>query len=396
MEYSFFTVLAAAAQLLMVASFAVGQELHSWNISSSDGGSAAGVGAAAAAGYGSAFNTIDACWRGDSNWADNRKKLAECAIGFGSQTTGGKGGEYYQVTDDGDDCQNPAPGTLRYGVIQMRPLWITFSRDMTITLENELIITSDKTLDGRGANVHIAYGPCLTIQYVDNVIVHGLHIHDCRPGHGGRVRSSTDHIGYRGGSDGDAISVFGSKNIWIDHNTFASCADGLVDVIHGSTAVTISNNYFSNHNKVMLLGHNDGFSADKGMRVTVAFNHFGRGLGQRMPRCRLGYFHVVNNEYEGWTEYAIGGSASPTIISEGNRFTASSSKQVTKRDCKSCPWQNWRWTSVDDSFLDGAYFVQSGQGIDNNNRYGLGVKSTFSPFMTFTAGVLSCSTGGSC
>jgi hypothetical protein len=31
----------------------------------------------------------------------------------------------------------------------------------------------------------------------------------------------------------------------------------------------------------------------------------------------------VNNDYTEWQMYAIGGSESPTILSEGNRFTAS-------------------------------------------------------------------------
>lgn len=39
-------------------------------------------------------------------------------------------------------------------------------------------------------------------------------------------------------------------------------------------------------------------------------------------RCRHGYFHVVNNDYSHWEMYAIGGSAAPTINSQGNRFLA--------------------------------------------------------------------------
>lgn len=39
-------------------------------------------------------------------------------------------------------------------------------------------------------------------------------------------------------------------------------------------------------------------------------------------RCRHGYFHVVNNDYTHWEMYAIGGSANPTINSQGNRFVA--------------------------------------------------------------------------
>ncbi|XP_019257608.1 PREDICTED: putative pectate lyase 2 [Nicotiana attenuata] len=98
------------------------------------------------------------------------------------------------------------------------------------------------------------------------------------------VRSSPEHVGERSASDSDAISVFGSSNVWIDHCYLARATDGLLDVIHASTAVTISNSYFTEHDKVMLLGHNDEYTADRSMKVTVAFNHFGRELVQRMPR----------------------------------------------------------------------------------------------------------------
>ncbi|KAK2981173.1 hypothetical protein RJ640_011839 [Escallonia rubra] len=66
--------------------------------------------------------------------------------------------------------------------------------------------------------------------------------------------------------------------------------------------------------QVMLLGHSDSYVRDKQMQVTIAYNHFGEGLIQRMPRCRHGYFHVVNNDYTHWEMYAIGGSASHTQV----------------------------------------------------------------------------------
>ena len=267
-----------------------------WPVPSASGGGVAAV--AKTTTSSKSWNAIDECWRGDRKWSRDRKRLADCAIGFGSETTGGKAGDFYLVTTNEDDAQDPKPGMLRYGAIQERPLWIYFAHDMTITLRNELLITGDKTLDGRGARVQIAYGPCLTIQYVSNVIVHGLYIHHCKPGKSGRVRSSASHIGYRRGSDGDGISVFGSRNVWIDHNSLASCTDGLIDVIHASSLVTISNNYFFNHNKVMLLGHSDSYVADKAMRVTIAFNHFGPGLVQRMPRfLHFSFFYSPKNLY---------------------------------------------------------------------------------------------------
>ncbi|KAJ0507666.1 putative pectate lyase [Helianthus annuus] len=87
------------------------------------------------------------------------------------------------------------------------------------------------------------------------------------------------------------------------------------------------------------------------MQVTVAYNHFGEGLVQRMPRCRHGYFHVVNNDYTHWEMYAIGCNANPTINSQGNRYLAlddPNAKQVTKR--VTSPWnsEDWKWRSEGD------------------------------------------------
>ena len=105
----------------------------------------------------------------------------------------------------------------------------------------------------------------------------------------------------------------------------------------------------------MLIGHNDGFLRDKNMKVTAMYNHFGPNCNQRMPRylidpphsrnsrhkpgqsyiyelmhtsilCRIrfGYAHVVNNLYQGWTQYAIGrgggGSMNPCVKSQANLF----------------------------------------------------------------------------
>ena len=125
-------------------------------------------------------NPIDDCWKCDPDWPNNRQRLADCAIGFGQYAMGGKNGEYYIVTDSSDDdAVNPRPGTLRYAVIQPQPLWIVFPTNMLIKLSQELIFNSYKTLDGRGANVHISGGGCITLQYISNVIIHNIHIHHC-------------------------------------------------------------------------------------------------------------------------------------------------------------------------------------------------------------------------
>ncbi|XP_043693207.1 probable pectate lyase 18 [Telopea speciosissima] len=351
-------------------------------------------------------NPIDDCWRCDPEWHNytNRKILADCAVGFGRNATGGRDGEFYVVTDpENDDPIDPIPGTLRYAVIQEEPLWIIFEGDMVIRLKDELLFNSFKTIDGRGAKVEIAGGPCITLSYVTNVIIHGIHIHHCKPGGNAMVRKSPNQYGWRNISDGDGISIFSSAHVWIDHCTLSHCHDGLIDVTYGSTSITISNNYMAYHDEVMLMGHSDDFLLDKNMQVTIAFNYFGEGLVQRIPRCRHGYFHIVNNLYSGWEMYAIGGSANPTINSQGNYFIApnsNSTKEVTRRiNSLENEWKEWNWRSIGDLMLNGAFFTSSG---NNNSQNYVKASSMFArpasllTTLNVTAGVLSCQIGYIC
>ncbi|KAL2341312.1 hypothetical protein Fmac_009252 [Flemingia macrophylla] len=322
------------------------------------------------------MNTIDTCWRANTSWASNRQSLADCAIGFGKDALGGKFGDIYEVTDPYDDPIDPKPGTLRYGAIQTEPLWITFAKDMVIMLKNELMVNSYKTIDGRGAKVEIANGPCITIQGVSHVIIHGISIHDCKPGKGGMVRSSPEHVGYREGCDGDGISIFASSNVWIDHCFLARCTDGLIDVIHASTSVTISNNYFTQHDKKECQG--------------------------KTYEVRFGYAHVVNNRYEEWLMYAIGGSADPTIFSESNYFMASNdfaAKQVTKRETSE-KWNTWKWRSFGDELLNGAYFVPSGYGtctpLYSPAQVFSAAQASMVTLLTLNAGPLNCVVDEAC
>uniref|UniRef100_A0A2N9FAB7 Pectate lyase n=1 Tax=Fagus sylvatica TaxID=28930 RepID=A0A2N9FAB7_FAGSY len=352
-----------------------------------------------------ATNPIDRCWRCKKNWANRRKRLAKCVLGFGRKTTGGLRGRYYIVTDPSDnDMINPKPGTLRHAVIQKQPLWIIFAHSMVIKLSQELLLTSDKTIDARGADVHIAYGAGISIQFVNNVIIHGLHIHDTVTKQGGMIRDSVSHMGIRTVSDGDGISIFGSTNIWLDHLSMSNCQDGLIDVVQGSTGITISNSHFTNHNDVMLFGASDTYDGDKVMQITLAFNHFGRGLVQRMPRCRWGFVHVVNNDYTHWLMYAIGGSQHPTIISQGNRFIAPpnlAAKEVTKRHyVAEDEWKSWTWRSEGDLMMNGAFFVQTGNLSKRrpNKRLGM-IKAkpgTFVTRLTRFSGALKCKAGQTC
>ncbi|CAI9118753.1 OLC1v1020357C1 [Oldenlandia corymbosa var. corymbosa] len=128
---------------------------------------------------------------------------------------------------------------------------------MVITLKKELMIRSHKTVDGRGVRVEITRGPCIGIENVKHVIIHGINIHDCRRrvglvqipptlGSRGKVGCSEDEQE----CSGDAVNIKNSSHIWIDHCYLSNCTDGLIDVNHASNNVTISNSRFTNHVKV--------------------------------------------------------------------------------------------------------------------------------------------------
>ncbi|KAL7003461.1 pectate lyase [Sarracenia purpurea var. burkii] len=205
-----------------------------------------------------------------------------------------------------------------------------------------------------------------TNKQVNNVIIHGLQIHHCRSQPPGEVMGPDGKIQQLGHIDGDAIRLVSASKVWLDHNTLYSSQDGLIDVTRGSSNVTISNNWFKNQNKVMLLGHDDGYLRDVNMKVTVAFNRFGPDCHQRMPRVRYGYAHVVNNLYQGWGLYAIGGSMNPSVKSQANLFVApkSGKKEVTWKKNYHHGMSEWKFKSVKDVFENGACFQQTG---DNNS-----------------------------
>ncbi|KAI7738054.1 hypothetical protein M8C21_015212 [Ambrosia artemisiifolia] len=341
-----------------------------------------------------ANNPIDKCWRCKCDWADNRKALAQCVIGFAKGTTGGAAGEIYTVTDPSDeDGVNPKPGTLRYGAAQKNPLWIIFERDMVICLKHTLVVTSDKTIDGRGAKVEIANGGGISILEANNVIIHGIDIHDVR---------AMDGFGRKSACEGDAVAIKTSTKVWIDHCTLSKGPDGLLDVTMGSTDVTISNCRFHHHDKVVLLGADDSHSGDKNMRVTVAYNKFEETCVQRMPRIRFGFVQVVNNDYNKWILYALGGSANPTILSQGNRFVAPDNpdKKVVLRWCAKESESTWNWKSENDVLENGATFLGSGTDPQLTPEQQQGMievePGCNAPQLTSCAGVLSCVVGTPC
>ena len=197
------------------------------------------------------------------------------------------------------------PGTLRDGAEQADPLWIVFDVSGDIELVSSVVLGSNKTIDGRGKAVTLRnYG--ITIgAAISNVVVENL-----------------SFVGSMQGSNNDAIQIVdGAHTIWIDHCSLSNYGDGLIDITHAATDVTVSWSLFAMHDLVMLIGRSPEDLDDVVVRVTLHHNWWNQ-TGSYAPRLRFGRAHVLNNLIDRWRSAASASTMGGELYSEGNVFVA--------------------------------------------------------------------------
>ncbi len=223
-----------------------------------------------------------------------RRALLAGAEGYGASATGGLAGPLILVSSLAD----AGPGSLREALERPGPAWVAFAVDGQIRLRSPIELASDKTVDGRGHRIEIV-GRGLDISRANNVVVSHLILH-------------------RG--KGDAISVrHESRGVWLNHLTLVDFDDGLVDVTHGATDVTLSWSSLQDHVKGVLLGAHDWDASAAVIRVTLHHNHF-RSVQRRLPKLRYGRAHSYNNLIELWRGPAVEVGFGGQIRLEGNVF----------------------------------------------------------------------------
>ncbi|KAJ8088784.1 hypothetical protein PM082_014030 [Marasmius tenuissimus] len=128
-------------------------------------------------------------------------------------------------------------------------------------------------------------------------------------------------------SAGDAIGVQSSSQVWIDHVDLSSDRDhdkdyydGLLDITHAVTGITVSNSKLSNHAKGSLVGAADTNTEDVAMTVTYVGNYF-TNIGSRTPSFRFGHGHIYNNYYENCSD-GINTRVGAQLLVENNVWTA--------------------------------------------------------------------------
>lgn len=74
--------------------------------------------------------------------------------------------------------------------------------------------------------------------------------------------------------------------------------DGLLDITHGCTGITVTNSKLHDHWKASLIGHSDNNGAqDVAITVTLA-NNWWTNLNSRTPSLRFGHGHIFNNYFD--------------------------------------------------------------------------------------------------
>ncbi len=201
-------------------------------------------------------------------------------------TTGGAGRAVHTVTTLADGGEGSLRSFLGDGGGDVR-----FSPGLSgeLWLATPVKVPSDTTVSGIGADVTIVKRG-LWVDGASNVILRGLSFR----GVGAAPDLSVGN---------DAVTITSSSNVWVNHVDFdgtgAVDPDGLLDVGRGSTAVTISWNRFTAHDKVMLLGALTPKGLPALVDITVHHNLF-VGTRQRHPMMRQGRFNIYNNVLDSW------------------------------------------------------------------------------------------------
>ena len=222
-------------------------------------------------------------------------------------TTGGAGGPTVTATTTAqflDYISRPGPY-----VIQVSGQ-ITLPTGSSDGMHN---VTSDKTIIGLGSTAGLVGGGLNIGLPVDDDVtappadaVHNIIIRN---------------LSLTGATD-DLINVqMFSHHIWIDHNDFSNGDDGALDIKRGSDYVTVSWNRFHDHDKTLLVGHDDDNGAQDTGRLRVTYHHnFFDGSDQRNPRVRFSpLVHVYNNYYDD-NSYGVASTNESGLFVEGNYF----------------------------------------------------------------------------
>jgi pectate lyase len=221
-------------------------------------------------------------------------------------TTGGGDGPTMTVNNDpvllATLLQSPGPLVIYVNGM------LTPADTIKVTLDKDAR-GGNKTLIGVGANSGLT-GAGLDLSYADNIVVRNLKI-------------SKVFIG-----EGDAITLLNSHHVWIDHCDLSSARDdttsgydGLVDITHGSSFITVSWTMFHDHGDTSLVGHTaDETQMAEDAALSVTYHHNGFYHVASGPRVRWGNAHVFNNRFQDVDVFGVVSACEALVRVDYNLF----------------------------------------------------------------------------
>ncbi|WP_166845273.1 right-handed parallel beta-helix repeat-containing protein [Isoptericola sp. BMS4] len=213
-------------------------------------------------------------------------------------TTGGAGGETVVVRD---------AEALAEQAARDEPLTILVQGEITVGDGDMIDVASDKTIAGSAAGGEIVDGG-LRLLEVENVIVRNLTFRDSFV--------AGDWDGKFDDNDNDGIRVDTSDHVWIDHNEFARLGDGMVDLRKDSTALTVSWNYFHDHNKTLGVGWTDNLVTT----LTLHHNRFSNVHQRNSSTDNVAYGHLYNNWLSGVSSYGTSSRGGAQLLIESSVY----------------------------------------------------------------------------
>lgn len=213
-------------------------------------------------------------------------------------TTGGAGGDTVVARD--------AASLAAYAASE-EPLIILVSGDIVVGDVDMITVGDDKTIAGAASGGAIVDGG-LFVDNAENVVIRNLTFRDSYiPG---------DWDGKFDDNDNDGIRIDTSDHVWIDHNEFARVGDGQLDVRKDSTAITVSWNYFHDHNKTLGVGWTDQALTT----ITLHHNRFSNVHQRNASLDNVAYGHVYNNWLSGVSSYGINARGQASVLVESSVF----------------------------------------------------------------------------
>lgn len=172
--------------------------------------------------------------------------------------------------------------------------WVVADKDITVLLVGTLALPSNFTVDGRGHHVvidgQLTYA-CLAATDQTNIVIESVTVTRC----GDPAKTVSD-------TPLDAINLWHTSHVWLDHLDLSFTGDKVLAVQGGSTGITLSWSHLHDQEQNIEVG--DYYDRDTAGVQTITLHHnWYDHVGYRLPSVSYGTAHSYDNFYDSWGAY---------------------------------------------------------------------------------------------